>query len=416
MGRSVNTDTSVALDLVDLLIGGPDQAAHAAERIGTHGGWQTALDLAARWHVLPAFAERLERIDGAVARPERAVVSSLRAQTALSALRSATALRQAEVVLAELSAVSIPAVVMKGIAAIATLYGTSSRRTVSDVDVVIRPSDLAPARAALTGRGYVDCSPPFERHVSDIATSRTLHNFARTFVRDRFEIDLHWQFGPRPPAGLLADRIVERAVTASVEDRTLRVAGPIESALLIVHHVLRGAFRTSTTVKDLVDLAAWYDVFGAIKSDELAGAACESGLGSSLLALLLALAMRNPDHANAGIEALDGRLDRSARGQARKLVALFDDGVRGESPDSATLELFAPKVYARSLFGAACREIGWKAAGAAPPAIEFSGLRKPVVARVLRRLARGWRIGRELTQLKRISTYRAVARAQSRFH
>jgi hypothetical protein len=416
MERSVNTDAAVALDLADLLLGGTDAAAHAAERIGANGGWRTALEKAARWHVVPAFAERLASLDGAAVRLERELAASLRAQAAISALRSSTALTQAEFALDELSAARIPAVAIKGVAAIATLYGASSRRTVSDVDIVVRPSDLASARAVLTSRGYVDCSPPFERHVSDIAVSRTLHNFARTFVRDNFEIDLHWQFGPRPPAGLLADRIVERAVAATVENRTLRVAGPIESALLIVHHVLRGAFRTSTTIKDLVDLAAWYDVFGRAQGGELVSAACQSNLGSSLLALLLALDVRNPRRPYYdAIGALDARLDRSGRSQARRLVRFFNDALRGDAPDDATVELFAPKVYARSLLLPAFRDVARKSAGATAPSPAFSA-RKPVVARILRRLSRGFRIGRELAQLGRIRAYRAVASAQSRFH
>jgi hypothetical protein len=411
------SSAAFAGDLVDLLLGGAADSANAAQRICANGGWRTALDLAIRWHVLPAVALRLESIDAATAGVEREVGSSLRAQIAISAMRSSTAVRQAEAALHILADAGVRAVAIKGIASIATLYRGPAERMVSDVDLVIRPADLAAARAAFAEHGYVDRSPPFERHVSAIALSRSLHNFARTFVRDNFEIDLHWQFGPRPPAGLSADRIVERAVTAAAEGRQLRVAGPIEAALLITHHALRGAFAVATTIKDLVDLDAWWHVYGGEQADELIAAAAESDLASSLLALCLALTSRNPEHPSAAwIAAMEHRLDRSGRTQARRLLAFFDSAMRGEAPDSATVALFAPTVYARSLLGPLCREIAWKACGAAPPAEDVTTVRKPIVVRVLRRLAHGLRIGRELAQLRRIGTYRAVARAQSRFH
>jgi len=113
---------------------------------------------------------------------------------------------------------------------------------------------------------------------------------------------------------------------------------------------------------------------------------------------------------------MERRLDRSGRAQARRLLAFFDDIVRGAAPDGATVALFAPKIYARSLVAPICRDLAWKARGLVPPADDPIAVRKPIAARVLGRLARGWRIGRELAQFRRIVTYRAVARAQSRFH
>jgi hypothetical protein len=415
--RNNTEGAQVAADLVDVVLGGTTAAAHAAERIGAIGGWQTALALAARWHVLPALAGRLGAIDPAAIGLQRAVGSSLRAQTAMGAVRSAAALCDAELVLRELAEADVPAAAFKGVATIATLYRCAALRMVSDVDVVIRPSDLARARAALADRGYADHSPPFERHVSDIILMRTLQNFSRTYVRNGFEIDLHWQFGQRPPPGLRADRILERAVTVALDGHTLLVAGPIDTALLLVHHVLRAAFEASTTVKDLLDLAAWWSLYGSTRRDELVEAACETGLASSLLALTLALAARDPgQNSAAGIAALERRLDRSGRAQARALRASFEDALRGGAPDSATIALFAPKVYARSLWGTACREIASKPSGALSRPAERTGAPNPIVARVPASLSRIWRIGRELAQFKRIGTYRAVARAQSRFH
>lgn len=413
----LSNDAAVPAQLIDLLLGGSVQAANAAARIGAIQGWGTALALAARWHVLPALAQRLASSDASAIPLDRQIQSSLRAQAALSTVRSTAALRHAGAALDVLANAGVTGVAIKGVASIATLYRDPAARTVSDVDVVIRATDLATTQAAFAAAGYIDRSPPFERHVSAIALSRTLHNFARTFVRDGCEIDLHWQFGPRPPAGLLADRIVDRAITAAIAGRTLRVSGPIEAALLITHHALRGAFSAASTVKDLVDLDAWWTVYGNEHGDELIEAARQSELASSLLALSRALAGRNPAHTSqTSIAVMEHGLDRPGRVQARRLLTFFDDIVAGEAPDSATVALFAPAVYARSLLGPICRELAWKVCGSGPPADDSVTVRKPVAVRAMRRLARGWRIGRELAQLRRIVTYRAVARAQSRFH
>jgi hypothetical protein len=417
MGRSDNTERAVvAPALVDLLLGGEARSQQAAERIAAAGGWRLAAGLAEDRHVLPTFGERIKMVLGD-ARPDVTVESIARAKTALSAMRSAAALRSAENVMRELADAGIRSVAIKGVAVIATLYGSSSRRMVSDVDIVIRPEDLAAARATLAARGYEDRSPPFERHVAAIALSRTLHNFARTFVRDGFEIDLHWQFGPRPPAELSTDRLLDNAVTTEIEERTLCVAGPIETALLLVHHALRGAFAASSTVKDLVDLSAWWTRHGSARGEELVGAASDSGLGSSLLALLSALSVRDPDlGCETAIAELETTLGDPGRTEAAMLVAFFDDVVRGDEPDSATVQLFAPKIYARSIIGPVYRELTWKAAGSTPPPNDVTASTKPIAVRALRRLTRGWRIARELTNLKRIRAYRAVAKAQSHFH
>jgi ABC-type phosphate/phosphonate transport system permease subunit len=195
------------------------------------------------------------------------------------------------------------------------------------------------------------------------------------------------------------------------------VAGPIEAALIITHHALRGAFAASTTIKDLVDLDAWWKVYGTAKADELIAAALESELASSLLALSLALAARNSTHpSGAWIPVLERGLNRSGRAQARRLLSFFEVVLRGEAPDSTTVALFAPAVYARSLMGPVYREIAWRISGSVPPADDAATVRKPILLRVLRRLTRGWQIGRELAQFRRIGAYRAVARAQSRFH
>jgi hypothetical protein len=315
-----------------------------------------------------------------------------------------------------LTQAGVVSVAIKGIATIATIYGSAARRMVADVDLVIEGERLAAARTALEGAGFADVSPPFESHVAAIGFSRYLHNYARTFVRDGIEIDLHWQFGPRPPPVLESRRIVERSAVACAERVNVRVSGPIETALVAVHHALRGSFRASETLKDTADLSSWWQRFGDTQGESLIAAAFENGLGSSLLALARLIARRNAGASIArAVPAMEAALPREKRREAERLGAFAEHNLRDESPDDTTVELLAPAVFARSIVGPLLHNVGRRGparAGDGAPSV----VRRPLLARIRARLERGGRIGRELLRFERVASYRAVARAQSRFH
>jgi hypothetical protein len=311
----------------------------------------------------------------------------------------------------------VTAVAIKGIATIATLYGAASRRMVADIDLVIEGDRLAAARSALEDAGFADVSPPFESHVASIGFSRYLHNYARTYVRDGIEVDLHWQLGPRPPAALDARRIVERSFVASADRVSVRVTGPVETALIAVHHALRNSFPASGTLKDMADLAAWWQHFGEAHGKELIAAALESGLASSLLALGRVIAQRNAGDAIArGVTAMEKALPGAERREAERLRTFVEHNLHGESPDDATVELLAPAVFTRSIVGPLLHGVRRAEAHTGAPEGQVPGLRRPLLVRIRGRLERAGKIGRELLRFERVASYRAVARAQSRFH
>jgi len=393
--------------LVDLVLGDEAVVAAALRALGDRGSWPELVRLATQWRLIPQVREALARA-GAPA------LELLRQPSLVHAAESAVIVRQGAEALRLLSDAGVRAVAIKGVAAIATLYGASSRRMVSDVDLVIEEAQLAAARAALEARGYSDVSPPFESHVAAIGFSRRLHNYARTFVRDGVELDVHWQFGPRPPAALAAERIIERSIVATVEGRALRVAGPVEAALLIVHHALRGSFAAYSTPKDLVDLGAWWAREGEASGAALLREAAASGLGSSLLALARTIERRNPAHPIARrARDLEGLLPPAGLRESARLETFVEQNLRGESPDNATVELLAPAVFVRSIAGPVIHRFARGLRASAEPPAEP---RRPLAVRVANRLGRGLRIGRELLRWRRVATYRAVARAQSRFH
>jgi hypothetical protein len=341
----------------------------------------------------------------------------LRGQVFARALHSASILRTGAEVQELLAQAGVVSVAIKGIATIATIYGAASRRMVADVDLVIEDDRLATARTVLEAAGFEDISPPFESHLAAIGFSRYLHNYARTFVRDGIEIDLHWQFGPRPPAALGARRIVERSVEVSAERVNVRVSGPIETALLAVHHALRNSFPAAHALKDTADIAMWWQRFGDAQGEELIAAALESGLASSLLALGRVIAHRNAGDAIArGVTAMETSLPRPVRREAERLRSFVEHNLRGESPDDTTVELLAPAVFTRSIVGPLLRNVRRVGPDAGGDGGAAPGVRRPLLVRIRGRLERAGRIGRELLRFKRVASYRAVARAQSRFH
>jgi hypothetical protein len=389
---------------------GDDAVATATARaIAAAGAWPQVVDLAERWRVVPQVLRRCGAADGF----DTGLRARLRGLALAQRMHSASMLRTCASVQNLLAEAGVASVAIKGIAAIATMYGDASRRMVADVDLVIEGDRLAPARAALEAAGFANVS--LESHVASIGFSRYLHNYARTFARDGIEIDLHWQFGPRPPAALAIRRIVERSVVASAEGVDVRASGAIETALLAVHHALRNSFPAASTAKDAADLVMWWQCFGDEQGEALIAAALESGLASSLWALSRVAAHRNSGDAVArGLAAMENSLSRAERRQADTLRKFIEGNLSGDSPDDLTVELLSPAVFARSLVGPLLRVAGRRgaaAAGARPP-----GVRRPMLLRVRGRLERAGRISRELLRFERVATYRAVARAQSRFH
>lgn len=397
--------------IVDLVAGDADHTARAAARLTEVAGWNDALPEAARWGVIALLHARL---DGATA-PAPAVLDAVRAESLRAVLRSRTVVQRSVEVLRLFEASGIPAIAIKGVAAIGMLGARAAARTTKDLDVVVCERDAAAARALLRDRGFEEINPPFERHMAEIALSPQLHNVARTLCKDRLEVDIHWRFGPQPPAALAPERLIARGVDAAIGGAAFRAAHPVDAVLIAVHHALRSGFVPENTVRDLVDLAAWWeDGRVAAALDELVDEACRSGLASSLQALCGAVLRRAPQHPlRACCELLAVTLTDAARAEAALLERHLEHTLRHGNPARFTLEVFAPRVYARWIGGELAKALHPATRGDVDDA---AAERRPLARRIANVPARFRRIVRELCRLDRIPSYRAVARAQSRFH
>jgi putative nucleotidyltransferase-like protein len=407
---------TLRVTVVDTVVGDAACAARAVQTIDAAGpdAWEIALDLAIGWGVLPSFRARVDekRLPASVAARLRSTSLAVTVRSTFVIHRSAEALRI-------LDAAGVESVTVKGVGLIAALRRNPGSRATSDLDVVVREADAQRAREILIEAGYVEINPAFEHHMWEIAASRQLHNFARALRRDDFEVDLHWRFGPHPPAALDADRLIARAIAAPLAGRTIRVADPVDATLINVHHALRGSFIPHNTVRDLCDLKLWWES-GALdgRLDELLASAAGSGLGPSLAALWGAILSRDPEHpVRAGSERLSALLTEQERGDAALLTRYFEEQLRAGAPAHFTLEVFAPGLYLRSLVDGFSRSMKrtprahvLSADGAA------QAERRPLLKRLAGLPPRIARVVRDLVRLRAFSSYRAVARAQSRFH
>lgn len=399
--------------VADLVFGDAACAARAVATLDAAGptGWASAIGLAAHWGVIHDFRRHVDerRLDA----ESRA---RLRSAALALAMRSTVVVHRSAAALGTLDAAGIRNVVIKGVGLIAALRRSPAARATSDLDIVVAENDVALALHALRAVGFRDVGPAFERRVSDIALSRMLHNFAHTLRRDELEIDLHWRFGPRPPRALDATRLLARAIEVPLGEVRARVADPVDGALLNVHHALRGAFIPHNTLRDLTDLKLWWDE-GAVaeRAGELIDAALESDLAPSLAALWGAILRRDPAHSvRAGYDALRARLDAAARSEAVLLERYFEEQLRLGGASCFTLEIFAPRIYVRSLAGQVVRAIRGRTRRDAPR--EARAKPRPLTVRLAHLVPRLLRVLREMSRLDQIPAYRAVARAQSRFH
>jgi putative nucleotidyltransferase-like protein len=403
---------AVRAAVVDLVIGDAACASRAAAALSAADAWDGAIADASRWGVVTLLHARL---NGAI-RPPEAVTVALRLEALRAELRSRRVLERSLDVLQLFAQARIDAVAIKGVGAIGTLGARAAARTTNDLDVVVRERDAGWARALLRARGYSEINPPFERHMEDIALSPQLHNVARTLRKDELEVDVHWRFGPRPPPALDAERIIGRAIGVTIGTTAFRAAHPVDAVLIAVHHALRSSFVPENTVRDLFDLGAWWDD-GRVPASlgELVEAAIRSGLATSLLALWATVLRRNPDHPlRSGYEWLRASLDAKACGEAALLERHFEQTLLHGNPARFTLEVFAPRVYARWLFGTLVRSL--RPAPQRKEDAVAAAARRPLTMRIANVPARCGRIAREMLRLRSLASYRAIARAQSRFH
>jgi hypothetical protein len=150
-------------------------------------------------------------------------------------------------VLALLAAAAVPSVVLKGPALSEELFGEPHCRTSADIDIAVRPRDVAAADAALRGAGY--------RRDDDLPLAfwmRRLHHAVYRRPGSSVPVELHWNFSIPGFFNLEPEQIWANVELDGLSGQLNR---PMAMTLLLMHHHLHGCAELRT----LVDLAWAFD-------------------------------------------------------------------------------------------------------------------------------------------------------------
>lgn len=192
------------------------------EYAGVYGELDTVLHKAAELDVLP------------LARQIRGLPPTLQSRALQMIQEQAT--QDAVAVLS-----TLPFTILKGAPLGAQLFGSSCIRTTTDVDALVHPNDVTTAQSLLRGQGYI-CQYEAVRPLVDNQQPWTHPTLP-------IVIELHWSVAlptlPQPPV----------AFFLPFQDQGLP---PIPLLFqLVLHFHNHGGF-----LKGLIDIAAWWDLFG----------------------------------------------------------------------------------------------------------------------------------------------------------
>jgi hypothetical protein len=211
-------------------------ASTRACRVGTHAGTippDELLTLARRHNLEPLLHLYL----GPASTPEFAAAAHASAQ---NSLRHTAALFRVLDALAP-----IECLVFKGPILAWGFYESPGLRSMSDLDMLIRKSDIPRATAALAAIGFSSTLG-----TADPAFYRSEMPFSHP---DGIHVDLHWGLGPMHMERWFdLDRVWQRSVEVSVAGRPVRTLGPVDHIRFLTMHAAKHGFES---LRDLADIA-----------------------------------------------------------------------------------------------------------------------------------------------------------------
>lgn len=157
----------------------------------TQADWHVFVHLACTRHrVAPVVAPHLPSLEAPPVATE-SIRQDARAST-LGALRQTAALKD---LLAELGAIGVEPVVLKGMPLAERLYGGAGNRHARDIDILVPPGKIHPAAQVLNHLGYVPA--PHYRLRGTLVGTRALaqecYDLEYFGGRGRLTVELHWR-------------------------------------------------------------------------------------------------------------------------------------------------------------------------------------------------------------------------------
>lgn len=153
-------------------------------------------------------------------------------------------------VLDGLGASSIDVMPVKGLVIADRLYGDIAARPCADLDVLVRPRDLPRARETLRGIGFRQRPAPGYK-----ALAHQFHDpaWGRGTGADHVRLELHWALWADSDQRLGTAGLWDRAVDATLLDRSIRSLSLEDTLLHLAIHRTRSALRLRWVV-DVAEL------------------------------------------------------------------------------------------------------------------------------------------------------------------
>jgi hypothetical protein len=221
-----------------------------AQALGSPIDWEIALRFAEHHRVLPAVHAA---ISGRVDLPA-SIASAIRSRAeknALKALRFSAELARIARGFAERG---VEALAYKGPLLAQLLYGDPAMRQFGDLDFLVRPADVARAKAALRDLGYelqLHLSPRQER-----AYLRSGYEYVFALGGQRDLLELQWRILPKFYA-IESDleAMFQRSVDVTIEGFRLRNPGPEDLMLALCVHAAKHGWAQLGMLHDIATLS-----------------------------------------------------------------------------------------------------------------------------------------------------------------
>ena len=263
--RLAGQPSRALLDLPDPVLSyliavlGPGVAAPAAPELA-EAGWQDLIDRLSPQGILPYFYWRLSSLPED-RRPPVQIRDRLKNIFLASAARSLRQAAQLGKIEQALAAAGIRCLVLKGLALSRTVYPEPGLRPSADIDILVRPEQMAEADGILLSLGYARKSDNFRLY-----RELTIEEIYTSADKNRCLVELHWDNHhfrglptPEGPDGLFARAVpgpVPGSGCLSPEDSLINAA--IHLAMQHAREVrLIWIMDIALLAKELKDPADW---------------------------------------------------------------------------------------------------------------------------------------------------------------
>lgn len=232
---------------------GPPQALSPAD-------WERLAKHSVTHGVAPLLHRRLETAAPAASAPP-AVRDLLRAYYLQTAVRNARLYHGLAALLRAYRAAAVDVIVLKGALLAEVVYGNVALRSMGDIDLLVRRSDLSRARDIALEKGYVPLGlPSIEWHSEG-------HQLTRLLLGE-LELEIHWNIeDDASPFAIDPDRLWEQARPVAVAGVPALMLSPED---LLLHLCLHTTYNHGSLVFD-AGLRSFSDIAEVIRrfGDEL---------------------------------------------------------------------------------------------------------------------------------------------------